>query len=75
MREIYCSQEDIIGKFKAQMHWFVSTLTENMGIFSTDFDAIGLRLQFYQVIKIQKIDSASCSYASDGNISVGLFRR
>jgi len=30
-------------------HWFVPTLTETSGIFSTDFDATGLKLQFYQV--------------------------
>lgn len=52
MREIYYSQEDVIGKFKGKMHWFVFTLTETSGIFTTELDAIGLGLQSYQVIKI-----------------------
>lgn len=57
------------------MHQFVPTLTETIWVFSTDFDVRGLKLQFYRVIKIQKIDSESCSYASSGHISMGLFRR
>lgn len=34
------------------MHWFVSTLTETSGIFTIELDVVGLKLQFYQVIKI-----------------------
>lgn len=61
MREICYSQNDIIGKFEGKMPWFVPTLIETTGVFSTDFDVIGLKLQSYQAIKILKIDSESCS--------------